>query len=292
MLTVRQLNKQIDRRVILEEIDFSVDVGEVVAIVGRNGVGKTTLLRTMVGIIRPDSGDVIYGETSIFNDPTLKQQIIFVPDSADALKHYRVEEAAAFYDSVYPTFRIDRFREFLTRYNIENKKIKQLSKGQKALVTLALAFSVRARYYLLDEPTDGLDVIARADVLKFMIEQVETSECSIIVSSHQLHELERIADRIIMLENGRIKSVMSLEEARETSVKLQIVFNDFVPDEFLTADDIRVVSVSGRIVVVMAKRTEALDAFIRRFDTMLVEEIAMSLEDVFKLQLGGDHDDV
>ncbi|UTT42106.1 ABC transporter ATP-binding protein [Exiguobacterium aurantiacum] len=289
MLTVQQLSKTIDRQRVLDGIDFTVGAGEIIALVGRNGAGKTTLLRTMVGIIRPDMGDVRYGPSSIFEKSELKRDVIFVPDSADALKHYTVNEAAALYESIYPTFNRSTFRETLTRYNIDNKKIRQLSKGQKAMVTLSLAFAVQAKYYLLDEPTDGLDVVAKSDVLKLMIAQVEARNCSIIVSSHQLHELERIADRIIMIEKGRVKAIMSLEEARETSVKLQVVFNDQVPVELLERKDIEIINVTGRVALFMAKeRTKELDTFVDAHDPMLVEEIPMSLEDIFRVQLGGE----
>ena len=289
MLTVQQLSKTIDRQRVLDDIDFTVGAGEIIALVGRNGAGKTTLLRTMVGIIRPDTGDVRYGPASIFEKSELKRDVIFVPDSADALKHYTVNEAAALYESIYPTFNRSTFRETLTRYNIDNKMIRQLSKGQKAMVTLSLAFAVQAKYYLLDEPTDGLDVVAKADVLKLMIAQVEARNCSIIVSSHQLHELERIADRIIMIEKGRVKAIMSLEEARETSVKLQVVFNNQVPVELLERKDIEIINVTGRVALFMAKeRTKELDTFVDAHDPMLVEEIPMSLEDVFRVQLGGE----
>ncbi|MCT4776700.1 MULTISPECIES: ABC transporter ATP-binding protein [Exiguobacterium] len=289
MLTVQQLSKTIDRQQVLEDIDFTVNSGEIIALVGRNGAGKTTLLRTMVGIIRPDKGDVRYGPSSIFEKAELKRDVIFVPDSADALKHYTINEAAALYESIYPGFNRSVFRETLTRYNIDNKKIRQLSKGQKAMVTLSLAFAVQAKYYLLDEPTDGLDVVAKSDVLKLMIAQVEARNCSIIVSSHQLHELERIADRIIMIEKGRVKAVMSLDEARETSVKLQVVFNEQVPVELLERKDIEVINVTGRVALFMAKeRTKELDTFVDAHDPMLIEEIPMSLEDIFRVQLGGE----
>lgn len=289
MLKVEQLSKKIDRQTILDGIDFTVESGEIIALVGRNGAGKTTLLRTMVGIIRPDMGDVLYGSKSIFKDARLKRDVIFVPDSADALKNYTVNEATDLYESIYPSFNRTVFRETLTRYNIDNKKIRQLSKGQKALVTLSLAFAVQAKYYLLDEPTDGLDVVAKSDVLKLMIAQVENRNCSIIVSSHQLHELERIADRIIMIENGRVKAILSLEEARALSIKWQVVFNDHVPVELLERKDIEIISVTGRVVLFMAKeRTEELETFIDSYNPMLIEEIPMSLEDVFRVQLGGE----
>ena len=289
MLKVEQLSKKIDRQTILDGIDFTVESGEIIALVGRNGAGKTTLLRTMVGIIRPDMGDVLYGSKSIFKDAGLKRDVIFVPDSADALKNYTVNEATDLYESIYPSFNRTVFRETLTRYNIDNKKIRQLSKGQKALVTLSLAFAVQAKYYLLDEPTDGLDVVAKSDVLKLMIAQVENRNCSIIVSSHQLHELERIADRIIMIENGRVKAILSLEEARALSIKWQVVFNDHVPVELLERKDIEIISVTGRVVLFMAKeRTDELEAFIDSYNPMLIEEIPMSLEDVFRIQLGGE----
>lgn len=289
MLKVEQLSKKIDRQTILDGIDFTVEPGEIIALVGRNGAGKTTLLRTMVGIIRPDMGDVLYGSKSIFKDAGLKRDVIFVPDSADALKNYTVNEAMDLYESIYPSFNRTVFRETLTRYNIDNKKIRQLSKGQKALVTLSLAFAVQAKYYLLDEPTDGLDVVAKSDVLKLMIAQVENRNCSIIVSSHQLHELERIADRIIMIENGRVKAILSLEEARALSIKWQVVFNDHVPVELLERKDIEIINVTGRVVLFMAKeRTDELEAFIDSYNPMLIEEIPMSLEDVFRVQLGGE----
>lgn len=289
MLKVEQLSKKIDRQTILDGIDFTVEPGEIIALVGRNGAGKTTLLRTMVGIIRPDMGDVLYGSKSIFKDAGLKRDVIFVPDSADALKNYTVNEATDLYESIYPSFNRTIFRETLTRYNIDNKKIRQLSKGQKALVTLSLAFAVQAKYYLLDEPTDGLDVVAKSDVLKLMIAQVENRNCSIIVSSHQLHELERIADRIIMIENGRVKAILSLEEARALSIKWQVVFNDHVPVELLERKDIEIINVTGRVVLLMAKeRTEELETFIDSYNPMLIEEIPMSLEDVFRVQLGGE----
>ncbi|MFA9557480.1 ABC transporter ATP-binding protein [Evansella sp. AB-rgal1] len=287
-MKIKHLSKRIHQSEILSDIDFEVKTGSIVGIVGRNGAGKTTLLRTMVGIIDPTKGDVLIGNDSIFTNPKLKQEIIFVPDSSQALKAYSTKEILTLYKSIYPQFDEAYFQDLMERFSLPFiKRIGNYSKGMKALFSLVVAFSTRAKYILLDEPTDGLDVILKKRVLKILVEEVAENNVAVIISSHRLDELEFMANEIVMIKDGRVDSHYELDTMKSQYNKIQLVFEGHIPEEL--ENKVKVINQTGRVYTVIIgcdnKETEAL---LKKHKPILYEELPISLEDLFVAKLGGD----
>jgi len=155
VLKANQVTKTIDGKAVLEEISFTLEKGSITALLGRNGAGKTTLIRTLVGILMPDHGTVTYDGVDVHEQPEIKQKILYVPDSTNLLNSYTVKEIAAFYKATYEHFDETYFYALLDRFNLPSRRIRSYSRGMKALLAMILAFSAKADYIILDEPTNG-----------------------------------------------------------------------------------------------------------------------------------------
>ncbi|WP_217558453.1 ABC transporter ATP-binding protein [Paenibacillus sp. GbtcB18] len=291
MLNVEALSKRIDGRPVLEDVRFRLGQGSIAALVGRNGAGKTTLLRTLAGILDPDHGEVHWEGRSIHEHPDAKRNIVYVPDSLDMLGGYTAKECADLYRLAYPDFDPAYFADQLRRFQLpEHKKIRTFSKGMKALIGLLLAFSSKASLILLDEPMNGLDSIVRKQVLSFLVEEVASGNTSVLISSHQLLELERIADTVIMIREGKLESASSLEETKGALHKLQVVFNGEPPGDFLNLPQVRVVSHVGRVYTLLLLQDDSGQTLrhLQHLNPLLVDRLSIQLEDVFEYRLGED----
>ncbi|PYZ98896.1 ABC transporter ATP-binding protein [Alteribacter lacisalsi] len=287
-MNVEQVSKTIQGTTVLKDITFEVKPGSIVGIIGRNGAGKTTLLRILTGIIDPTEGDVRIDGQSIFDVPEIKQNIIFVPDSSEAMKNYSTKELVRLYKTVYPRFDEAYFHQLMKRFNLPaTKKIKNYSKGMKALFSLVVAFAARARYVILDEPTDGLDVIVKRRILRTLVEEVAGNDVSVLISSHRLDELEFMANDILVIKDGRPDSFYDLDTMKAQYKKIQVVFKEYLPEELKA--HVNILNQTGRVYTLIVDRNmEKIEEQIRQNEPLLYEELSMSLEDVFVARLGGE----
>lgn len=287
-MEVKHISKIIHNQSILTDIAFEVVPGNIVGIVGRNGAGKTTLLRSMAGILTPTRGDITIDGESIFIKPSLKEQTIFVPDSSEALKNYSTKELIYLYKSIYPKFDKEYLSDLMTRFSLEPiNKIGNYSKGMKALFTLILAFATNAKYILLDEPTDGLDVIVKKQVLQILVEEVAEKDVAVIISSHRLDELEFMANDVILIKEGYVDSHYELDSMKQQYKKAQLVFAEEFPSEL--AEKVYLLDHTGRVyTVLIPQNNQETEALISSCRPLLYEELSMSLEDYFVAKLGGE----
>ncbi|WP_068773894.1 ABC transporter ATP-binding protein [Paenibacillus sp. FJAT-26967] len=290
MLSVNSISKRIDGEPVLRNISFDLGPGHIAALIGRNGAGKTTLLRTLIGILDPDQGEITWNGLSVQAFPETRQEIVYVPDSLSMFNSYTASECAKLYRLSYPGFDEAHFRTQLRRFNLpESKKIRSFSKGMKVLIGILLAFSTRAKLILLDEPTNGLDPIIRKKVLSYIVEEVSEAGVSLLISSHQLHELERISDTVIMIREGELASISSLDGAKQTLYKLQIVFSGDTPADLLNLPQIRIVHHIGRVYTLLLQDdTQEILRLLEEQKPLLLERINIGLDDVFDYRLGGD----
>lgn len=289
MLKANQVTKTIDEKAVLEEISFTLEKGSITALLGRNGAGKTTLIRTLVGILTPDSGTITYDSIDVHEQPDVKQKVVYVPDSTNLLNSYTVKEIAAFYKATYEHFDEAYFYALLDRFNLPSRRIRSYSRGMKALLAMILAFSAKAEYIILDEPTNGLDPIVKRQLLQFIIEEVAEREIAVLISTHHLDEVEKIADTIIMLKDSKIASITSLEAAQQHYAKLQVAFEHSLPQKLENLHHAVLVNKTGKVYTFLIQGNVA--ATVEKFkkeQPLLLEILPLSLEDIFVTILGGE----
>ncbi|EAD5869041.1 ABC transporter ATP-binding protein [Listeria innocua] len=284
-MRVDSLSKKIDGKLLLDKITFEVNSGEIVGIVGRNGIGKTTLFRTMMGFYIPDEGDV-YLDEPISKNPELKQKIFMLQDNLGCWDGYKIPTIKKFYQKTYPLFDGAKFDLLMNQVNLATDvKFQTYSKGMKALFGLVLSLCIGADFILLDEPMEGIDVIAQKKITGILLEEVERRKLGIVISSHRLNDLEPIADYIHILQGNRIEESYHLETLREQAVKIQIAFeNKKLPTILL--ENGKVINKYGRVYTILFRdmNTE-LYAAIKREKPIFMDELAVTLEDLFVYHL-------
>jgi ABC-2 type transport system ATP-binding protein len=289
MLQIKNLSKTINGKHVLQDLSFSIPQGSITGLVGCNGVGKSTLMRTIIGILNPTQGEVTYETINIHKQPSIKQKMIFVPDSTSMLRSYTVKEIVKVYKSIYKTFDEEYFYTLMERFSLPKGKINSYSKGMKALIQILLAFATKADIILLDEPTNGLDLLIKKQILKFIVEEVAKRNISVLISTHHLDEIEKIADTAIMLKDGKIEQIMTIEEIKNDYVKIQVAFSQSFPRKLELLTNITIIATVGRVHTVLIKGNieETLQKFTNEVP-LLLETLPMTLEDLFEHTLGGE----
>lgn len=282
MLKVTNLKKTIDNQTILDDVSFTLQRGSIIGLLGRNGAGKTTLLRTMVGILDPDEGTVTYDDVNVHKHPEIKQKVAYVPDSTNILSGYTVKEIAKFYKAVYTNFNEEYFYQLLERFNLPEKRIRSYSRGMKALLAIILAFCTGVEYIILDEPTNGLDPIVKRQILQFLIEKVSEREITILISTHHLDEVEKIADTVIILKDHTIASITALEDTKSRYAKIQVAYERSLPQKLENLKHVKILNQTGKVYTILIEGNVAatLEKF-HKEQPLLIEELTMSLEDIF-----------
>lgn len=289
IMKIRNLTKKMDDNLVLKDVSFDLKAGEITALIGRNGVGKTTLFSTMTGIYLPDEGDVFLDEESIFKHPEVKQQLFFLEDNMNHFNTYSVQTVVKIYRQIYPTFDEAFFSELMQRFELPMKaKLMSFSKGRKALFFIILAFSINVRFLLLDEPMDGLDIIIKKQILAIIKDTVKKRGTSVVIASHRLEELEAIADRVIVLKGASVEFDYYLEDMRTDAVKIQVAFKTKKIPDFVK-DNAQLLYRNGRIyTLLVTKNASSFLAELRLEEPVLLEEMSISIEDIFTVHLAND----
>lgn len=285
-LVVDKVSKRIGHQQALDQVSFRVQPGQIVGVIGRNGVGKTSLFRTINGQYLADGGAVLLDDQVILTHPALRTQLCFVDPTANFFRGATIKQIEWYYQQAYPQFDTEKFDGLLTRYHFtKSQKLRRFSKGMFGLFTIILSVATNAPYLFLDEPLDGLDVLIRKNILGILIDEVAGSNRAILIASHNLAELEGVIDRALMLKNGRLVNDYQLEEMRENARKLQLVYRDKVVPALLREHG-HVVHVSGRVIVVVFENyTPELQAQLAATNPVFQEELPLSLTDLFMANL-------
>ena len=289
MLEIRNYSLNYGDNCILDDISFSLDKGKVLGIVGPSGVGKTSLIKGIVGIYKGTEGKVLYDGEEVYDNPNIKKKIAFVPDEHNSFYLITLREIINFYKGLYPDFNEDKFYSINKLFKIPlNKRFLQLSKGMKMRVNLMVAFSLNAELLVLDEPTSGLDPILKEKVLKIILDEVSSGNKSIIISSHNLIELERICDDVLILNEGKVEYHNTLENIKRNIKKIQIAFDMPVYEEDLYFPGIFNISQVGRVfTIVIEDNEDKFMEYVQNFNPLFIEEIDLSLEEVFINRIEG-----
>ena len=288
MIEVRDAVKKFDGFAALDGANLLVPQGSVYGLVGPNGAGKSTLIRHLTGIYRQDGGTVRVDGQPVWENAALKARIAAIPDDWYYFMQSTVRDMMRFYKGFYPSFSTERYEKLKEVFNIDEKRtIRRLSKGMQKQVAFWLALSCMPDYLILDEPVDGLDPVMRRQVWSLVMGDVAQRGTTVLVSSHNLRELEDVCDHVGIMDHGKVLLERSLAQLQDNMVKLQEVFQDGVTE---VPPELPVLHASkvGRIhTLIMRMNAEEATAKLSTYNPLLVDAVPLTLEEIFIYELGG-----
>lgn len=282
-IDIKNVHKFYGKQEILHGISLSVEEGSIHGLVGRNGCGKTTLIKCMTGIYQTDAGEIqIFGKP-VYENPEVKAQIGYVADSNQYFEEYHIDEMAEFYEQMYPTFDKKAFDDYNQCVGLDvSRRIRELSKGQSMSLASILNLSIHPRVLIMDEPLSGLDVIAQKQVKEFVINEVEMTGMSVFISSHNLKDLESFCDHMSMMKEGQIVCQGTMDEVISGMTKIQVVFPNGMPGALSDLPGMVTYSNIGSVyTIILEFYSERLKKDLLEAGASFVEEIPLSLEEVF-----------
>jgi len=223
MIRVTNLTKKFDDFTALDNLSLHVEKGAIYGLIGVNGSGKTTLIRHLTGVLAQDSGEILIGGEGILDNVKTKERMGYIPDDLYFYPNYSLKAMAKYYKGLYPSWSDERYHEMLSKFGLnENGKLSKFSKGMQKQAAFILVMSTRPDLLVLDEPIDGLDPIMRKNVWSYVLGDVADHEMTVLISSHNLRELEGICDSVGILSNGRIKFEGKLEDLKNETKDMSL----------------------------------------------------------------------
>jgi ABC-2 type transport system ATP-binding protein len=283
MITVQNLRKSFTEYIALDNLSCSIEKGSIYGLVGYNGSGKTTLLKTIAGIYKATSGEVLIAGANVFDNEQIKRQIFFVPDDLYFLPQADLLKMSRFYKGYYPAWNDKFFQNLVSLFELDpHKKIKSFSKGMQRQAAIILGLATMPQYLLLDESFDGLDPLRRSLLKQLLTEYMAEKDTSIIISSHNLRELEDLCDHIGILNNKAIAYNCSIEELRANKNKYRVAFKDKIEEDAFKGIDYKSFNKSDHIITFIANGEQAeVEKQITALNPVLLECLPMTLEEIF-----------
>ncbi|MBP3368148.1 MAG: ABC transporter ATP-binding protein [Clostridia bacterium] len=286
MIRIDSVTKRFDEVLSLDKVSVIIENGSIFGLIGSNGSGKSTLLRILSGVYLPTEGTVTFDGLSVYENPTVKQNIVYLSDDQYFLPNSCPADMAKLYKSVYPKFSEEKYKEYLQFFGLdETRKISTFSKGMQKQVSILLGLACRADYLLCDETLDGLDPVMRNSVRRIIATEVAERGMCVIFASHNLKELEDICDHVALLHKGQLLFEAGLDDIKLGIHKIQVSFDKERADlaerqfEYLNALS---VERRGSLFTVVAKGDEgSLSDFIGSLGPVFMEFIPLTLEEIF-----------
>ncbi len=292
MIEVREVSKRFDEVQALDRLTMTVPKGTVYGLVGPNGAGKSTLIRHLVGILRQDSGEIRIDGREVFENPDVKRRLAYIPDEIPYWSQSTVDDMGRFYASIYEKFDRACFERLSGEFNLDGKQmLRRLSKGQQKLAAFQLALAQQPDCVILDEPVDGLDPVNRRKIWGLLLGEVSERGITVLVSSHNLRELEDVCDHVGIMNHGKMLLERSLSELQENIVKIQLV----LPEGKQLPPDLNILhqNQTGRLQqLILRGRQEEISARMEACSPLFFDLLPLTLEEIFIYELGGTEHEV
>ena len=289
MLEAKNVVKTFDGFRALDGLTMTVPKGAVYGLVGPNGAGKSTIIRHLAGIYRQDSGEVLLDGQPVYEDPAVKRRMTVIGDDWYYFPQANIREMAHFFAGLYPAFSWERYEKLKQVFPLNEKMmLRRMSKGMQKQAAFWLTVCCMPEYLILDEPVDGLDPVMRRQVWSLLLGDVAERGTTVLVSSHNLRELEDVCDHVGILNKGRVLLERSLSDLQDNTVKLQVAYQG-VTEPLLPAElNILHRSHVGRVYTYIVRGSS--QEIMRRMqitEPVLLESIPLTLEEIFIYELGG-----
>ncbi len=283
MLELTNITKTFGSFKALDNLTMTVPKGAVYGLVGPNGAGKSTAIRHAVGVYRPDCGSVTFDGQPVYENPDVKVRMCSIPDDIFFFPSATLEDMHAYYKGLYPQFDDILFQKLYEVFQLPKKSpIRRFSKGMQKQAAFHLSICTRPDMLILDEPVDGLDPVMRRQVWSLLLSDVSQRETTVLISSHNLRELEDICDHVGIMDHGKMLLQKSLADMQGATHKLQIVGE--VPEDLEILHE----SSSGRLqTLVVRGNAEEIEARVKATNPAYFDVLPLSLEEIFIYELGG-----
>lgn len=288
MVEITDVRKSFADLIAINNVSLSVNKGSIYGLVGSNGAGKTTLLKLITGLYRQDEGDILIQSAPVFENIEIKEKILFIPDQLYYFSNFTIQDMANFYRQIYPDWDQERYLKLEEVFAIDVKhRIRTLSKGMQRQVAFWLGFALMPELMVLDEPLDGLDPVMRQKVKKLIVQDVAERQMTVIVSSHNLRELEDICDHIGILHAGKMIIQRDLDDLKADVHKIQVAFAGTVPDSIY--DDVRALYQEKRgsvcIFIIRGKYEDIIEQMYA-YQPAVLDVLPLTLEEIFIYEMG------
>ena len=306
MIRVSSAHKNFGKNRALDGLDLNVEKGSIYGLVGTNGAGKTTIIKAIVGIQRLDAGSVEVDEQKVYENPVIKSRIGYVSDDTSFLPGYSLADMGSYLEGIYRNWDSERFESLISDFNLDPRaRISSFSKGMQKQAAIIIALSTMPDVLVLDEPIDGLDPVVRLKAWKHIIEDVSNRETTVLISSHNLREMEGYCDHIGIISDGRMVIERDLEDLKTDVHKVQLAFADakkYAGEKATegensagSADTDRYSGLnvlhsekrgSVELLIIKDKR-EKIEEVIGAQEPAVFDMLPLSLEEIFIYELGG-----
>lgn len=291
MIEIRNVTKKFGDYRALDDLSMTVPRGSVYGLVGPNGAGKSTLIRHLTGVFRPDSGAIRIDGMPVYENAALKARMAYIPDDIFYYNSSDLRDMMRLYAGLYPNFDKERYAKLLGAFSLNEKAaIRRYSKGMQKQAAFLLSICTRPDLMVLDEPVDGLDPVMRRQVWSLIMQDVAERGMTVLVSSHNLRELEDVCDHVGIMHRGKVILERALSELQDNVVKVQIVFRDGcgVPDDLQVVHE----GSSGRIKTLILRGSQSeIAERLNALEPTFFDMVPLTLEEIFVYELGGvDYD--
>lgn len=283
MIKIENLSKKYDKENVLENLNCTIKDGCIYGLVGANGSGKSTLLRLINGIFTPDKGIICVDGEDVIDNAEIKQDMVFVPDDLFFYPSYTLLDMAKFYQAMYKKFDMEYLKELASILKLDmHAKINTFSKGMKRQCALMCAISTNAKYMFFDETFDGLDPIIRSLVKKILAKKMEENNTTIVMTSHNLRELEDICDNLGLLYKGGILFESDTDKLKTTMFKVQISFKeDFSKDKFKSLDILNFKKSGSVATLIINDKKGNSKKILEKMNPLILDYLPLTLEEIF-----------
>ena len=289
MLEVKNVVKTFDGFRALDGLTMTVPKGAVYGLVGPNGAGKSTIIRHLAGIYRQDSGEMLLDGQPVYENTGAKRRMAVIGDDWYYFPQAGIREMAKFFAGIYPDFSWERYEKLKQVFPLDEKMmLRRMSKGMQKQAAFWLTVCCMPEYLILDEPVDGLDPVMRRQVWSLLLGDVAERGTTVLVSSHNLRELEDVCDHVGILNHGKVLLERSLSDLQDNTVKLQVAYQGVTEPVLPTELNILHRSHVGRVYTYIVRGSS--QEILRRMqitEPVLLESIPLTLEEIFIYELGG-----
>lgn len=287
MLNIRCVSKKLGNKKVLDQVNLQIQDGSIFGLVGPNGAGKSTLLRILAGVIREDAGVVTWDNEPIFDNPAVKKDILFISDEPYYFYNASISDMKQFYQLWYPSFDEDEYAHYLKLFHLDEKMpLAQFSKGMKRQAFIIFALAIAPKLLLLDEVFDGLDPMMRLMFQRALAKSVEEKKMTVLISSHNIRELEDICDSFGILDDHCITTSGDIESVRENVHAIQLAFKEEVDPSLFDHLEVLSIRVESKFAKLVVKgNVEKIINYLRSLDPVILEVQNINLEEVFLYEM-------